>query len=162
VGSEMCIRDSYWLQRGSLEVEAGDNRKAENFLGAARSLGAGDFRVNTAYAYMLMRKAYENPMDLHAEEYLKAGMEQLESVIEDSGDVSSYPFHVLGSQGLAWAHRGISQRDAKRDFLQRLKEVVGQGLRQHPDAENLIKLEADLRREILLTTVDPSAAARPS
>ncbi len=152
----------YWLQRGSLEVEAGDNRKAENFLGAARSLGAGDFRVNTAYAYMLMRKAYENPMDLHAEEYLKAGMEELENVIEDSGDVSSYPFHVLGSQGLAWAHRGISQRDAKREFLQRLREIVAQGIRQHAGADNLMKLEADLRKEILLTTVDPSAAANPS
>jgi hypothetical protein len=47
----------YWLQRGCLEVEKGDVRRAENFLGAARSLASGDFRVETAYAYMLMRKA---------------------------------------------------------------------------------------------------------
>jgi NAD-dependent SIR2 family protein deacetylase len=151
----------FWLQRGSLEVEVGDIRKAENFLGAARSLGAGDFRVNTAYAYMLMRKACENPGDLHAEEYLRTGMEELESVIADSGDQSSYPFHVLGSQGLAWAHRGIPQRNIKREFLERLREIVEHGLRSHATDENLIKLETDLRKEILLTTVDPGTHVRP-
>jgi SIR2-like domain/Protein of unknown function (DUF815) len=143
----------YWLQRGSLEVEAGDIRRAENFLGAARSLGAGDFRVNTAYAYMLMRKAWEAPHDLHAEEYLDEGMKELENVIEDSGHVSSYPFHVFGSQGLAWARRGISNRETKREFLEKLTGMVKQGLDQHPGAENLEKLLTDLRKEILLTAV---------
>ncbi len=97
----------YWLQRGSLEVEKGDIRKADNFLSAARSLGAGDFRVDTAYAYMLMRKAWEAPTDLHAEEYLNLGMKELEAVIENFGEISEYPYHVFGSQGLAWTHRAI-------------------------------------------------------
>ena len=141
----------YWLQRGSLEVEAGDIRKAENFLGAARSLGAGDFRVDTAFAYMLMRKAWEAPNDIHAEEYLNSGMTELEAVIECSGHLSGYPYHVFGSQGLAWAHRAVPQMEDRRAFLSRLLEVVNQGLKQHPGEENLRKLSQDLKKEILLT-----------
>jgi len=141
----------YWLQRGSLEVEAGDIRIAENFLGAARSLGSGDYRVDTAYAYVLMRKAWEAPHHLHAEESLASGMSELEAVIEQYGHVSAYPYHVLGSQGLAWARRAIHQNAAKREFLERLLEIVVQGSRYHPGAENLIQLRTDIRKEILLT-----------
>jgi hypothetical protein len=89
----------YWLQRGSLEVEAGDIRKAENFLNAARSLGSGDFRVDTAHGYMLMRKAWEAPNDLHAEEALDAGMKELEDVIEDFGAQSDI-------RTTSWERRG--------------------------------------------------------
>jgi hypothetical protein len=141
----------YWLQRGSLEVEAGDIRKAENFLSAARSLTAGDYRVDTAYAYMLMRKAWEAPNDLHAEEILDSGIKELEAVIEHSGYASAYPYHVLGSQGLRWAHRAIPQNDVKRSFLARLLDSVEQGLKLHAGDENLTKLRDDLKKEILLT-----------
>jgi hypothetical protein len=141
----------YWLQRGSLEVEAGDIRKAENFLSAARSLGSGDFRVDTAYAYMLMRKAWEAPQDLHAEEILASGMQELEAVIENSGDVSEYPYHVLGTQGLKWARRAISDKETKRVFLQKILATIELGLGHHSGTETLTKLREDLKKEILLT-----------
>jgi hypothetical protein len=141
----------YWLQRGSLEVEAGDIRKAENFLGAAKSMGSGDFRVDTAYAYMLMRKACEAPADMHAEEYLKLGMSELEAVVESYGHLSAYPYHVLGSQGLSWARRGIPNPEDRRIFLAKLRDIVSDGQKQHPAAESLTKLANDLKREILLT-----------
>jgi len=141
----------YWLQRGSIEVEVGDVRRAENFLGAARSLGGGDFRVDTEYAYMLMRKAYEVPHHPHAEDILNSGIQELETIIEQSGHLSEYPYHVLGSQGLAWAHRAIAQNDARRTFLEKLLKTVEGGLKHHPRADNLLRLREDLRREILLT-----------
>lgn len=143
----------YWLQRGSLEVENGDVRKAENFLGAAKSLGAGDFRVDTAYAYMLMRKAWENPSDLHADEYLNLGIDELETVIANSGQLSPYSYHVLGSQGLAWIHRSNWSRDRKREFLSRLVETLELGLNYHPTSQNLFRLRDDLKKEVLLTVV---------
>jgi hypothetical protein len=143
----------FWLQRGSLEVECGDIRKAENFLGAARSLGGEDYRVGTAYAYMLMRKAWEAPMDLHAEEYLQAGIDELEHIIEDWGYRSHYPYHVLGSQGLAWAHRGIAKKDARREFIEYLEKMVDAGLAKHPEEDSLKRLKESLKREILLTAV---------
>ena len=148
----------YWLQRGSLEVESGDIRKAENFLGAARSLGAGDFRVDTAYGYMLMRKAHETASDLHAEEYLNAGIEELESAIERSGQYSSHTYHVLGSQGIAWVHRCGWTTDKKRAFLSRLVEVVEQGLEHHPTSQDLFRLRDDLKREVLMTVVGSNRA----
>jgi hypothetical protein len=143
----------YWLQRGSLEVESGDIRKAENFLGAARSLGAGDFRVDTAYGYMLMRKACEAPSDLHAEEYLNAGIEELEGVIERSGQLSSYSYHVLGSQGIAWSHRSSWTSEKRREFLSRLAEILESGLNYHPTSQTLFRLRDDLKKEVLLTVV---------
>jgi SIR2-like protein/uncharacterized protein DUF815 len=148
----------YWLQRGSLEVESGDIRKAENFLGAARSLGGGDFRVDTAYGYMLMRKAVDTASDLHAEEYLNAGIEELESVIERSGQYSSHSYHVLGSQGIAWVHRCGWTTDKKRAFLSRLVEAVEEGLEHHPTSQDLFRLRDDLKREVLLTVVGSNRA----
>lgn len=145
----------YWLQRGSLEVEAGDVRLAENFLGSAYSLGSGDYRVQTAYGYMLMRKAWEGPHSARAPELLQNGAQLLEEVIEKSGSVSSYPYHVLGSQGLAWAHRADLAREDKREFLRHLLELVSQGLCNHRRQENLMRLKQDLEREILLTVVKP-------
>ncbi len=141
----------YWLQRGSLEVEAGDIRMAENFLGAAYSFGKGDYRVQTAYAYMLIRKAWEAPAEVHAVELLNDGVGLLEEVIESWGHVSSYPFHVLGSQGLAWAHRASLTRDERRALLQSLIATLDLGVKHHPRQKDLLRLRDDLRREELLT-----------
>jgi hypothetical protein len=151
----------YWLQRGSLEVEAGDIRLAENFLGASHSLGSGDFRVDTAYAYMLMRKAVEAPHDLHSQESLNLGMEQLEAVIERWGQVSEYPYHVLGTQGLAWAHRAIPQAEVRRAFLQKILDTVQDGVALHPRSEVLSCLRDGIQKELLLT-VTSGFAARPT
>jgi GTPase SAR1 family protein len=51
----------YWLQRGSLEVEFGDLRLAENFLGQARGLSSLDLFIENEWAYLLFRKAIGNP-----------------------------------------------------------------------------------------------------
>jgi hypothetical protein len=100
---------------------------------------------------MLMRKAWEAPQDVHSEEILNTGMSELEAVIENSGDASEYPYHVLGTQGLKWARRAIFQNEVKRAFLQKLLDTVERGLRHHHDAENLLVLRNDLKKEILMT-----------
>ena len=141
----------YWLQRGSLEVEAGDIRLAENFLGAAYSMAPEDFRVQTAYAYMLMRKAHESPNELGAVSSLGKGRDMLKDVINNWGTVSAYPFHVLGVQGLAWANRGPLTRDERRVLLRDLWETVEQGHRLHPTSTELARLKGELQREYLLT-----------
>ena len=142
----------YWLQRGSLEVETGDVRLAENFLGAARSLGSGDFRVETAYAYMLVRKAYEAPNDLNAQEFLNTGISSLEDIIDHWGRISEYPYHVLGSQGLAWIRRCGRSVDEKRTLISRLLDAVEDGVKIH-QTENLKSLRDALKRELMLTAV---------
>ena len=110
----------YLLQRGSLEVEAGDIRLAEQFLGQAYSLQPEDYRVETAYAYMLMRKAAETARDVGSQDLLTDGIDRLEDIIQVHGHETPYPFHVLGSQGLSWARRADFSSVEKRMFLEKI------------------------------------------
>ena len=105
---------------------------------------------------MLMRKAVDTHNDLHAEEYLDQGIELLEDVIERSGAHNSHPYHVLGSQGIAWVHRCGWTTDKKRSFLSRLVEIVERGLELHPTSQDLFRLRDDLKKEVLMTVVNPN------
>jgi hypothetical protein len=152
----------YWLQRGSLEVEAGDVRLAENFLSAAYSMAPEDYRVQTAYGYMLLRKAVESPSEIGAAKRVAKASEMLRDVIANWGAVSAYPFHVLGSQGLAWARHGTGTREEKRTLLRDLLDVVEQGFKLHPTDGDLGRLQTDVRKEYLMTVaVDRPADSPP-
>ena len=147
----------YWLQRGSLEVEGGDIKKAELFLRTSRSLnGDGDYRVDTEFGYMLLRKSIEDPTNPSASSWFDEGTRLLEAVIAIRGDSDSYPFHVLGSQGLAWVHRSCGTRQEIRTGLSYYKNVVEQGLRQHPLNRDLRALLKDIETELLATVIPPA------
>lgn len=141
----------FWLQRGSLEVEAGDTRLAEHFLNQARSLNVEDHRIDTEFGYMLMRKAIERPADPKAAEWVESATQLLEGVIASRGGSDSHPFHILGSQGLAWSRRGSRTPIERRRLLGYYVNVVDQGLKRHPFQRDLIQLKTDLERELLLT-----------
>jgi Mrp family chromosome partitioning ATPase len=145
----------YWLQRGSLEVQAGDVRLAENFLSQARSLAPDDYRVETAFAYMQIRKAGDTPHAPESRTLMQTAVDSLESVISMRGDQDPYPFHVLGSQGLAWARRARNQMTGEetRLFLGRLLSAVQSGIKKHPLERDLKQLASDLEKEILMTAV---------
>ena len=151
----------YWLQRGSLEVEVGDLRLAEQFLDQARSLEANDHKVQTEYAYLLMRKGIERPADPDAERLVMRGMETLDEVILFRGKTDPYAFHVLGSQGLAWVHRAGLDAVEHRRLLDRLLNATEQGVRFHPRERDLIQLRDDIRREVLLTAVPSTRVGAP-
>ena len=141
----------YWLQRGSLEVEGGDLRSAEQFLNQARSLSM-DLRVQTEYGYLLLKKAVHNPVDVHAEVWFDEGTQLLEAVMNRSRS-GVYPFHILGSQGLAWVRRRATTPEDKRRMLAVYINVVEDGLKKHPVSRDLRQLQQDLQRESLLTIV---------
>jgi len=151
----------YWLQRGSLEVEAGDVRDAENFLSQALSLAPDDYRVETAYAYMQLRKAYEEPHRADAAVLAEEALGRLENAIQHRGGSDAYPYHVLGSQGLSWARRAGLKRLEHRALLERLLHNVEDGVKRHAASRELQKLHADLRREYLMTTVSTSGQQTP-
>jgi hypothetical protein len=152
----------YWLQRGSLEVEAGDVRLAENFLNAAYSMAPEDYRVQTAYGYMLLRKAVESPGEIGAAKRVTKASQMLRDVIANWGAVSAYPFHVLGSQGLAWAHHGTGTREEKRALLTDLLDIVQQGLKLHPTDGGLGPLLAAIRKQYLMTAAVDVPADPPA
>lgn len=152
---ESLLSDDYhfWLQRGSLEVEHGELRRAEQFLNQARSLAVYDYRVDTEYAYLLFRKGIDAPTDVHAAKWIEQATQLLEGVVATRGDQDSYPFHVIGSQGLAWSRRRGVSKEERRRLLAYYLHVVEQGIKKHPNARDLKKLHADLQQDYLTTAV---------
>ena len=143
----------YLLQRGSLEVERGDIRLADQFLSQAYSLRPNDYRVETAHSYMLMRKAWENPNSVGASDLLAEGMANLKEVIQLWGNETHYPFHVLGSQSLNWAREANLAPEEKRTFLDEILPIVGDGMNRHRRRSELEGLAKRIQREILETTL---------
>jgi hypothetical protein len=154
-GIESLLADDYhyWLQRGSLEVEHGDLRRAELFLNQSRSLARDDYRVDTEYAYLLLRKAIDSPLDSKSVRWMDEGTQLLEGVIATRGEQDSYCFHVLGAQGLSWARRGPHSPEEKRRLLTYYMNVVEQRLKKHPLQRDLVQLHADIKQDYLETVV---------
>jgi Mrp family chromosome partitioning ATPase len=137
----------FWLQRGSLEVEEGDLNLAEHFLSTARSLSPDDVYLQTEWAYLQFRKACANPSAKDSPELVKEASETLESLTNRVGD--PYPYHILGSQGLSWARRGIPNPQDKEAYLKRLIKRTEEGYRKYPKEQDLQQILSDLRREQL-------------
>ena len=152
----------YWLQRGSYEVERGDLDLAKNFLDQARSLATDDYMVQTEWAYMTIKRAAVAPDAMHAQENVDMAMGELEDAVQLRGAADSYPYHVLGSQGLAWARRAPMDLPVRRQFLAHILAIVREGVRQHPRNPELRQLEHDLEHDYLMTaTVDTASGDDP-
>jgi hypothetical protein len=143
----------YWLQRGSLEVERGDLAQAENFLNQAKGLAPEDHYVDTERAYLWFAQALEHPNTETARVIAADATATLEVLIERWGKFDAYPYHVLGSQGLAWARRGIPSADERERFLRSLVNHVEEGCHAHMSASDLKQLLKDLKSEYLQIAV---------
>ena len=139
----------YWLQRGSLEVEAGDLSLAQNFLGQARSIAPEDPFVETEWAYLLFRQAIEIPGASDAQSTVDEATTILEDLIDRHRHLRSHPYHVLGSQGLSWSRRGIKSLHRKSSYLHKLLNIVESGIIKHPAEPQLKQLFKDIKREYL-------------
>jgi Mrp family chromosome partitioning ATPase len=139
----------YWLQRGSFETEEGDLDLAKNFIEQARAINSDDRYIDTAWAYMTLKRASRNAMDVDAVEQATEAFDVLSDVIEARGRRDPYPFHVYGSQGLAWAKRSPLLHKEKVQLMERLREVVDAGRKLHPGRRDLDKLAEDLQAEYL-------------
>jgi hypothetical protein len=128
-------------------VEFGDLGLAENFLGQARGLTSDSALVDTEWAVFLFKKAIEHPGARDATAYVEEAKEILLALIERRGDADAYPFHVLGSQGLSWARRGIQLRRERETFVRLLIETIEKGLEKHPRVGDLRQLLSDLKKE---------------
>ena len=136
----------FWLQRGSLEVKYGDIRLAEHFLATARSLGAGDYLVDTEWAYLLFRKAIDE-FGLDARSLVEEAKLILNPIIARSHD--PYAYHILGSQGLSWTRNRIADRTEKERYLRDLMSMLEVGCKKNPRGTELQNLFNDVRYEYL-------------
>ena len=143
----------YWLQRGSLEVEVGDLSLATNFLDQARSLASGDRLVENEYAYLQMKKAATYPQGPSAVDLFNDGYNTLEELIRGNRKHSPHPYHVLGSQVLAWVRRAPLPSAEKSRLLNSTLNRVKEGVRLHPQSDDLCTLQEAVQRELLSMAV---------
>ena len=144
----------YWLQRGSFEVERGDLSLAQNFLSQARGLAPEDPFVETEWAYFLFAQANANPTGASAEQAVEDATAILQVQMNQPNRRDGYPYHVMGSQGLAWSRRGIHSKAEKIRYLRQLHEDVQRGVAKTPSSRDLVQLRDDIQRESLNLTVE--------
>ena len=65
------------------------------------------------------------------------------------GRATPYPYHVYGTQALAWVRKGLDGFDAQREFLEGAIEVVMEGARNHPTADRIRSILKGLEDEKL-------------
>jgi tetratricopeptide (TPR) repeat protein len=144
----------YWLQRGSLEVENGDLSLAQNFLDQAKALSPEDPFVDTERAYLAFRQANADAATESARQLADEATQTLQSLIARYGDRDPYPYHVLGSQALAWSRRAMAKGQEKAMYLQKLVAVLSSGVDRHPRDEALANLLSDVQREHLSVAIN--------
>src|SRR5690606_23541866 len=110
-----------------------------------------DYRVQTEWAYMRLKRAADDAAGGHAGWKDKAteAITELRDAIERRGRTDSYPFHVLGSQGLGYSRRAPLTPSEREVLLNELRGVVRQGCQLHPGTPDLIQLRDDLENEYL-------------
>ena len=143
----------YWLQRGSLEVEEGDLTLARNFLDQARTLTDSDRFVENEYAYLLMKTASSNPAAHDAPDQFADGLGRLEHLIEADANQGPHPYHVIGSQVLAWVRRAGLTASSRSSLLATALRHVKNGMQLYPKSNDLQTLRPVIEREWLLTAV---------
>lgn len=152
---EELLRNSYhyWLQRGAFEVQHGNIRLARNFLQQARAGGQGDYRVDTEWAYYLLKSAYLDPDAASAPEKVQEAKDILLDQIDQRGSRDVHVWHVYGSQILAWTRRARLSSDEKAEELEFAKGQMAAACRAHPYARDLRQLHEEIEREWLMTSV---------
>jgi len=145
----------YWLQRGSWEVKYGSLAYADNFLSQARGLAPEDRLVETEWAVLLFRKATERASAVDSPGLVAEAVAILEDIIREHGGTDAYPYHVLGSQGLAWVRRCPMSRIERQAFLAMLLFYLDRAKSVFPRRAEIQQLWTDVKREHLSTAVQP-------
>jgi SpoVK/Ycf46/Vps4 family AAA+-type ATPase len=140
----------YWLQRGSFEVERGDLRAAETFLESARSMAPHDYRVQTEWGYMQLRRATHDSEESGSVQIAAEAFDELDDAIARRGDSDPYPFHVMGSAGLEFVEVAPLGRDEKLRIVLRIRRVVEDGCRRHRNDQALSQLATNVERVFLM------------
>jgi hypothetical protein len=148
---EGFCRDDYhfWLQRGSLEVQAGSLSFARPYLLSARDGGEHDHRVHTEWAYFLLKDAWKHPRRPNSASQVLEAQEILLRRLEDSEGDDVYAWHIYGSQMLGWLRSSPLARDVKQRELEVVKRRLEDGVRQHPSDRELRSLLEDIKGEWL-------------
>lgn len=139
----------FWLQYGSLELEANVLDRAENYLAQAHSLDASDRLIKNATGHLLLRKAMEAETKAQAIKLRSEGSELLLEQILDPDAVSVYSFHIYCSQRLGWLRKWGSSFEERKEELEELREKMSKACKRFPRARELAELRTDIERQYL-------------
>lgn len=145
----------YWLQRGSVEVEVGALSDAQNFLEQARALAPDDYKVQTEWGYMALKKAVERAPSPESRELAEESFRELEGAINKRGAKDPHPYQVFGSQGLIWASKAGLKRDELKEVLARIWRISEEGARMHSKDGQLQQLAHEAEKAYLMLAVPP-------
>jgi len=144
----------FWLQYGSLEIEYGQLDRASNYIEQAKGiLGVNHYPVMATYAYLLLKKAIRTHDAEEAGRMAKEGEAILLSQIAEIGRRDPYPYHILGTQFLLWLRDRTQDKEERRSGMLRLKEIVEEGVRNHPGRRELKAALENINYELLMMKV---------
>ncbi len=143
----------YWLQRSCLEIECGDAQQGELFVNQAYGLAPNDAFVRVERAYAWLKKAISAPHAVGADERVRNALDELQDLIQARGRFDSYPYHVIGSQVLAWTRVAGLAPVNRLSLLALAEQEVTNGLKIHPRNRDLQTLQQDLVRERVAVAV---------
>ncbi len=132
----------YWLQYGSFELVWGALDAAENYINQAASILPAQHRqLDTATAHLMLKKSVHVNNAVTGEELMKEGVKLLKAQMADSASVDVHPFHIFGSQLMAYIGRWSAHERRSEEFRRvhdELKRAIPPHLRSHPELKNLL------------------------
>jgi hypothetical protein len=99
-----------------------------------------------------MKRAAQFPLNRSAHEWFHEGYDGLLDQIDRKRGSDPHPYHVLGSQTLAWVNAASLSTIEKRTILYGALETVKAGATKHLRSEELKKLSKDLESAWLMTS----------
>ncbi|GAA2477672.1 hypothetical protein GCM10010406_12260 [Streptomyces thermolineatus] len=122
----------YWLQRGEFELERGKLDVAANYLESARgSGGADDYKVQTAWSAVALKRSSAQPQDSALRKKALEALSVLESVVKTRGSLSPHSLTVMARNGTEWlnACRTALSTDVFSHTVRKILDVVELGRR---------------------------------
>jgi hypothetical protein len=112
-------------------------------------LAPTDLMVQNEFGYLLFKKALENVSAINARDLVEEATALLKENIAKRGTTDPHPYHVYGSQGLAWSKRGLLNVEDQKIFLTSLLKVLDDGVGKHPNNDELKTLRDNVKGEYL-------------
>ena len=139
----------FWLQRGCFELTIGNISTARNYLKQSSNLNSSDPLVILSLENLNFKEAIANPNIEQSFRLAKDAYDTIIQLIDQRGKLDPYPYHVLGTQGLNWAKRGIKDITERKKYLENLLSILKKGVENHKHSGELKEIRDKVQSEIL-------------
>ena len=138
----------FWLQRGCFELEIGNLSLARNYLNQSFEIRPKDSLVILSLENLNFKEAIANPNTTSSFDKAQEAYDRIVQLIEERGQLDAYPYHILGSQGFAWAKKGIKDVEKRKKHLEDLLIILKKGLENHPRSNEIKDIKDKVQKEI--------------